>query len=491
MKSILRKNKKAVEPEKEEFDIYESFNKKEEVKEEVKPKDNYLETHSTVTRSSKASRLILVGFYLFIILICVIIFFLLRADRYEFYLVKEEVNLGSGSSYQVELTPKYERYFDYLNYKYEIADEKVATVDEFGTITAKGSGTTTLTISLSPGIISKKMRINSDIVSIENLELLVYKNNKLQQGNTYNMEVNSTVTLKAIADSNEKSFIDVVYNSSDESIATVDEFGNVTAIGIGEVVITGTKDDVSGEITITVKEKEVTPTPTPTTPSKTNVITKVNISTNQVTKYVGEVVRLSATRSPISAPVKRITWSSSNSKVATVSATGEVKAIKKGTAIITVDMDGVKDTCTVIVKEKGTSTTPTPTPTPAKTAPTGKQSSVKVVTLSTTSLTIDKGKTATFTIKAKSAVCDMTVKSENTKIATVSSTSDDYNDDLAFFDAFDTSNSSKTVNMTFTVKGVSSGTTYIDINNISCGEYASDGNIKEYTGSGKIGILVK
>ena len=156
-----------------EENIYESFNTKTQedndlnasnTKWQYKEKEynnNYLEEHTVVTRASKVSKLILYGFYLLIVIIGVVVFFMLRADRYEFYLIKDEVSISTGSSYQVELRPKNERYFDYLNYKYEIDDKSVATVDEYGTVTAVGSGTTTLKISLSPGFNSKKMRINS------------------------------------------------------------------------------------------------------------------------------------------------------------------------------------------------------------------------------------------------------------------------------------------------------------------------------------------
>ena len=112
--------------------------------------DNYLEEHTVVTKASKVSRIVLVGFYALFIVIGVLVFFMLRADRYEFYLVKDEVKINSGSTYQVELTPKNVRYFDYLNYKYEVANPSIATVDEFGTLTVVGTGQTTLTISMKP-----------------------------------------------------------------------------------------------------------------------------------------------------------------------------------------------------------------------------------------------------------------------------------------------------------------------------------------------------
>lgn len=47
---------------------------------------------------------------------------------------------------------------------------------------------------------------------------------------------------------------------------------------------------------------------------------------------------------------KPITWSTSNAKVATVDKKGKVKAVGKGSAIITAEVDGIKTTCKVTVK---------------------------------------------------------------------------------------------------------------------------------------------
>ena len=442
--------------------------------------EGYLESHTVVTKASKISRTILFGFYVILILIGAMVFFMLRSDRYQFYLVKDEVRLEKGSEYQVELVPKNVRYFDYLNYKYEIADENVATVDEFGTIKAVGSGTTTLKISLSPGFTSKKMTIVSESVSINSIDLLVYKDKKLQSGNSITLNPNQSVTLKAIANNDENMNMTVEYSSSDPSVATVDEFGNVTALSEGITTIVGSNDGISGEIAINVKSKVTPVTPTPT-PSTTKV-TKVDIGTNQVTKYVSETLSLSPVITPNTTKTNNITWTSSNSKVATVDKNGVVKTLKKGTAVITVNVDGVKDTCTVIVKEKSSST-PTPSPTPTPEAPAGTQINSKEVNLSKTSLTIEKGKTQSFDIKVTGAAGIISVISSNDNIAKISTTNSDCNNNKCFFDAQEGS----TATVTYVVTGVGSGTAYINVTLDDLVSYSE----KEITGTGKVGILVK
>ena len=77
---------------------------------------------------------------------------------------------------------------------------------------------------------------------------------------------------------------------------------------------------------------------------------KVKLNKTKVTLAKGKTVTLKATVTPSSANEK-LTWSSSNKKVATVSKKGKVKAIKKGTATITVKTSsGKKATCKVTVK---------------------------------------------------------------------------------------------------------------------------------------------
>ena len=64
---------------------------------------------------------------------------------------------------------------------------------------------------------------------------------------------------------------------------------------------------------------------------------------------VGESSALTATIAPTNAKYKDVTWSSSNTKVATVDATGNVKAIAAGSAIITIKTKDQAKTATCVV----------------------------------------------------------------------------------------------------------------------------------------------
>ena len=140
------------------------------------------------------------------------------------------------------------------------------------------------------------------------------------------------------ADTNVKN---VTYSSSSESIATVSNSGLVTGIAQGSATITATAQTASGTTSATTS---ITVTPI--------AVTSVSLSSNSETIKVGKTVTLIPTISPSNATNKNVTWSSSNTSIATVSG-GTVTGVAAGTATITVTtVSGSKTaTCTVVVQE--------------------------------------------------------------------------------------------------------------------------------------------
>ena len=86
-------------------------------------------------------------------------------------------------------------------------------------------------------------------------------------------------------------------------------------------------------------------------PPEAVAVTGVSLSQSEITLNVNEFVTLNATVSPENATNKNVSWSSSDGTVATVDTNGLVKALKEGTATITVKTeDGEKTaTCSVTV----------------------------------------------------------------------------------------------------------------------------------------------
>lgn len=188
--------------------------------------------------------------------------------------------------------------------------------------------------------------------------------------------------------------VKLVWTSSDESIATVDENGNVKALKEGVVTITVATEDgnytASCTVTVTAKEDENinhndnnssnnnnnnnnsnnnskpsnpnTPnTPsTPTNPStpeeqnKPTTIEPTDVTISGPTSVeVGKSIQLSAMVKPDNAANKSITWNSSNPSVATIDENGKVTGVSAGSVTITVTTsNGISKTYTVTVTEK-------------------------------------------------------------------------------------------------------------------------------------------
>lgn len=80
--------------------------------------------------------------------------------------------------------------------------------------------------------------------------------------------------------------------------------------------------------------------------------TGISLSLTNMQLNAGKTASLTATVTPADATDKTVTWSSSNTAVATVSASGVVTGVSQGTAVITAKTsNGLTATCTVTVKE--------------------------------------------------------------------------------------------------------------------------------------------
>ncbi len=138
----------------------------------------------------------------------------------------------------------------------------------------------------------------------------------------------------------------LTWSSSDTSIATVDASGIVTGVSPGECCITATSSD-GGFVFATIK---ITINPTPP-------ITNITLNETEKTIFIDDLlnsVTLTPTISPSESAGVGVTWSSSNSSVASVDQNGVVTAVAKGTAIITCvanDESGKTASCLITVDE--------------------------------------------------------------------------------------------------------------------------------------------
>lgn len=120
----------------------------------------------------------------------------------------------------------------------------------------------------------------------------------------------------------------ITWKSSNTKVASVNSKGVVTAKAKGTAVITASCGEYQVTCKITVKNPSL------------------KLSKSSATVKVGKTTKISAKATPSG----KVTYKSSNSKIATVSSKCVVKGKKKGTAKITVTCNGVKKVFTVKVK---------------------------------------------------------------------------------------------------------------------------------------------
>ena len=143
----------------------------------------------------------------------------------------------------------------------------------------------------------------------------------------------------------------LVWESANVSVATINSENEVIPMSNGKTVITVTTEDgsVKAFCNITVDVEEIVEVPT--VPVESVVLS----SESYTFEEIGATVRIGEDIIPFSATDKAVTWSSSDESVATVDpVTGTITAVKKGTAIITVTTNdgGFTDTCEITVKPK-------------------------------------------------------------------------------------------------------------------------------------------
>lgn len=256
-----------------------------------------------------------------------------------------------------------------LNLTWTSSDEEVATVDETGLVTAVGAGEADITVSVSDANISSTTHVKvvitpTGVEAPDSIELVTNGENSKALGAKMTPEDATEVKL--------------VYESSDESVATVDENGVVTAVADGECVIT---TYVIADIPATAESAEAKPVVDEVATSETEVAdsaadfktpddavasepedttdidssfgvvpdglsaeTKVTVTTKveQITLNktegiltVGNSVTVTATVAPDNTTNATVNWTSSDETVATVDSNGKVTAVAAGNATIT------------------------------------------------------------------------------------------------------------------------------------------------------------
>ena len=139
-----------------------------------------------------------------------------------------------------------------------------------------------------------------------------------------------TITLEATVSPENATDKTVTWTSSDTAIATVDSTGKVTGVAAGTATITAKAGEKTAAVDVTVKAAA-----TGGGETTTIAVTEVKITSTVTEVTAGETITLKAEVLPADATDKTVTWSSSDTAIATVDSTGKVTGVAAGTATIT------------------------------------------------------------------------------------------------------------------------------------------------------------
>ncbi len=194
-------------------------------------------------------------------------------------------------------------------------NERVVTVDSWGTLNALSAGTAIITattndsINLSASCVVSVTPKLAESISLDREELT------LERGAS---ECLTATVLPSDADNRS-----VTWASSDEDVATVDAGGIVTAISAGTATVTATTNDgtdLSASCVVSVTPK---------------LVQSISLDREELTMENGTSEQLTATVLPMDADDRSVTWASSDNAVVTVDAEGVVTAVSVGTATVT------------------------------------------------------------------------------------------------------------------------------------------------------------
>jgi uncharacterized protein YjdB len=208
-------------------------------------------------------------------------------------------------------------------------------VNNSGLVTAVGTGTASVTASAASVSGSASITVDQEAATVE-----------VTPASDTLVSLGETVQLTASArDADDNAIVGKTFawSSSDESIATVNSSGLVTAEANGSATITAVADGASGSASIMVVQ----------------VLATVDVTPGSATlTFLDEARQLTATAQDANGNAmtgKAFTWESSHDGVATVGTSGLVSAVANGTATITATTDGVEGTADVTVAQEAAS----------------------------------------------------------------------------------------------------------------------------------------
>lgn len=208
-------------------------------------------------------------------------------------------------------------------------DDTIATVDANGTVTGHKAGQTTITGTLKNGW-SVEIEVTVSIIPLTDIEVVVP--DQILKGRKTALSITPDPV-----DTTE--FENIEYESGNEDIFTVDEFGNITGVKEGTATLTIKVGGITKEIEITITE----------------------IHAESIDAYVpseklgvGEEMLLQPYANPANCTDElTYTFTSSDEKIATIDENGKIKGIAPGKVTIKVTAsNGMETEVEIIITEE-------------------------------------------------------------------------------------------------------------------------------------------
>ena len=218
------------------------------------------------------------------------------------------------------------------NVTWHSSNPAVASVSNSGVVTAISEGLTNITVTSVDGNFTAVCPVTVYVIHVTGITV---------NPAVATIMIGSTTMLTAAITPSDANNQNYSWSSSNSSIATVSSSGVVTGISEGTAVITVTSAD--GGFTAPCN---ITVIPI--------AVTGVGITPSTVTTRIGANTTLMATVAPSNATNKTVSWSSSDTGVATVSSAGVVTGVAAGTAVITVTTEDGGYTANSIITVSGT-----------------------------------------------------------------------------------------------------------------------------------------
>ena len=228
------------------------------------------------------------------------------------------------------------------NVTWKSSKTAVATVDDFGLVTAVSPNKTNFSPDSTMIYVTSKYKDIEVKDSCKVIVGVVDVNNITMNETNLELYVGQEAQLIATILPNNADFKNIEWTNSNPNIVLLNNNGNIKAYrfiaGQTAIITAKTYNNLTATCEITVVPAVA--------------VTGIQISATNISVAVGGTSQLTATVLPADASNKKVIWSSDNAAIATISDTGLVKGVAKGTTKVfaTTQDGGFQKTCNVTVQ---------------------------------------------------------------------------------------------------------------------------------------------